>query len=115
MAVAVATRLFHFSDKTIKMLRKPIPGYEHEIWPVATETSHAMAVALTPGPSSAILLMNARALARIAQSLYEVKEAGSVVDMLRWITDIFTVATSVGMYGPDSPLTKDISLVRHIE
>lgn len=70
---------------------------------------------MTPGPNSPILIMNVRALNRYAQFLNPIDKEGISVGMFSWFNETFTVATSVGVYGPDSPIETDRSLVKKLK
>lgn len=70
---------------------------------------------LAPGPSSPMLTMNARALNRFAQFLNPIGKEGISVDMFAWFNETFTVASSVGVYGSDSPVETDRSLVTKLK
>jgi len=92
-----------------------VSGFEDNEFPLHSATNRAMKNALTPGEASPILLMNARALGRLAQFMEEIDGEGMVVEMNRWLGDIFTISTSIGVFGPDCPLEKDFSLVQATE
>ena len=59
--------------------------------------------------------MNARALNRFADFLNPIGKDGISIDMYSWFNEHFTVATSVGLYGVDSPFDHDWTLVKSLK
>lgn len=59
--------------------------------------------------------MNARALSRFAQYLDPIDGDGISVELNKWLGHAFSIATSVGVFGPNSPVDKDPRLVEHVE
>lgn len=102
------------TDRQMKILANPIPGMEGVEYPLSNLILKAMHSVLAPGPNAPILVMNARALNRFAQFLNPIGKEGIAVDMYSWICETFTVATSVGIYGPDSPFENDRTLVKSL-
>lgn len=100
---------------SIDKMKMAVPGFEDNEFPLHSATNRAMKNALTPGEASPILLMNARALGRLAKFMEEIDDKAKVVEMNRWLGDIFTISTSVGVFGPDCPIEKDFSLVKATE
>ena len=108
-------RLFQMTDRQMKILSQPITGIKDVEFPLNSATTRAMHNVMTPGPDSPILIMNARALNRFAEFLDPIGKEGILVDMFSWFNENFTVATSVGVYGPDSPLENDRTLVKSLK
>lgn len=108
-------KIFQMPSHHVKRFQQLYPGHDGFEYPLHSATVSAMSAGLAPGSASPILLMNKRALGRIGKFLDEVDETGVVVKMNKWLGHIFTIATSIGVYGPESPLEKDVSLVEHSE
>tara|TARA_R110002060_G_scaffold42085_2_gene53590 strand:+ start:3386 stop:3718 length:333 start_codon:yes stop_codon:yes gene_type:complete len=73
------------------------------------ENHKIMVESLSPG--TGLSELNQGVLEKVAASLNIINEDGETFGLYRWVRDVLTLATADALYGPESPLNTDHSLI----
>ncbi|KAL2074507.1 hypothetical protein VTL71DRAFT_8285 [Oculimacula yallundae] len=116
--VESSQRAFNIGERGMKIMRgETSPDYDpngpylngNNGISFLNEHHKHMVESLSPGVGLSEL--NQGVLERVAASINDIGQHGKTIGIYRWIRDVLTLATADMLYGPESPLNDDHSLI----